>query len=326
MSLTRHQVLQLAAAQDLDEANTRALLALAGQDRPPAVSARAQRLATAILAALLAGVGVVFLVAANWHEIGRHTKFGGMAAIVLLAGAAAWARPGTVRTAAALLCFLAGGALLALIGQTYQTGADPWQLFALWALLMLPLALATRSDSLWSGWAIVAATAIWLWLHAWSGQHWFLDEARALAPQFVACLASVAVAALLHPAAAARTGAGPWAFRTAVLLATLLVAGCALAGLFGVQVTLAYPLGMLLLAAGAWLLAQRRHVDLAALAILALAIDTLIVCGIARALLHDSDGEPIGQMLLLGLIAAGVLAASVTALMRLRAARGGAHD
>jgi len=83
---------------------------------------------------------------------------------------------------------------------------------------------------------------------------------------------------------------------------------------------------MLLLAAGAWLLAQRRHVDLAALAILALAIDTLIVCGIARALLHDSDGEPIGQMLLLGLIAAGVLAASVTALMRLRAARGGAHD
>lgn len=121
------------------------------------------------------------------------------------------------------------------------------------------------------------------WLHAWSGQHWFLDEARALAPQFVACLASVAIAALLHPAAAARTGAGPWAFRTAVLLATLLVTGCALAGLFGVQVTLAYPLGMLLLAAGAWLLAQRRHVDLAALAILALAIDTLIVCGIARA-------------------------------------------
>ena len=85
MSLTRHQVLQLAAAQDLDEANTRALLALAGQDRPPAVSARAQRLGTSILAALLAGVGVVFLVAANWHEIGRHTKFGGMAVIVLLA-------------------------------------------------------------------------------------------------------------------------------------------------------------------------------------------------------------------------------------------------
>ncbi len=326
MDPSRHQALQLAAAHDLDEGRTRALLALAGLDRPPDIPPRAQRLASATIAALLAGLGLVFLVAANWHEIGRHAKFGGLGGIVLLAGLVAWARPGIARTAAALLCFLAGGALLALIGQTYQTGADPWQLFALWAVLMLPLALAARSDALWSGWAIVASTAISFWLHAWSGQRWFFDNMESLAPQLAAWLANVAVAGLLHPALAPRTGAGPWAFRIAVLLAALLVASSALAGLFASQPATTYPLGLLLLAAGAGLLSRRRLFDLAALSLLALAIDTLLVCGLGRFLLEGVDGEPIAAMLVLGLIATGVLAASVTVLMRLRAASGGSDD
>ncbi|HPA01038.1 MAG TPA: DUF2157 domain-containing protein [Chiayiivirga sp.] len=326
MDLSRHQALQLAAAHDLDEGRTRALLALAGLGRPPDIPPRAQRLASATIAALLAGLGLVFLVAANWHEIGRHAKFGGLGGIVLLAGLVAWARPGTARTAAALLCFLAGGALLALIGQTYQTGADPWQLFALWAVLTLPLALAARSDALWSGWAIVACTTIGLWLHAWSGQRWFFDETASLAPQLAAWLASVAVAGLLHPALAPRTGAGPWAFRIAVLLAALLVTSSALTGLFASQPAATYPLGLLLLAAGAGLLSRRRLFDLAALSLLALAIDTLLVCGFGRFLMEGIDGKPIAAMLVLGLIATGVLAASVTALMRLRAACGGSDD
>ncbi|HBO37688.1 MAG TPA: beta-carotene 15,15'-monooxygenase, partial [Pasteurellaceae bacterium] len=33
------------------------------------------------------------------------------------------------------------GTLFALIGQIYQTGADPWQLFALWSILQIPLLL-----------------------------------------------------------------------------------------------------------------------------------------------------------------------------------------
>ena len=44
------------------------------------------------------------------------------------------------RAPLALLVFLITGGLFASIGQTYQTGADPWQLFALWAALGLPLA------------------------------------------------------------------------------------------------------------------------------------------------------------------------------------------
>ena len=41
-----------------------------------------------------------------------------------------------------LLALLGIGGLFAYFGQTHQTGADPWQLFALWAALVLPLRLA----------------------------------------------------------------------------------------------------------------------------------------------------------------------------------------
>ncbi len=70
-------------------------------------------------------------------------------------------------TAQALL--LAGvlvlGALLALFGQTYQTGADPWQLFATWALLISPLVLFSRSEVLWLVMAVLLNTALTLYLH-----------------------------------------------------------------------------------------------------------------------------------------------------------------
>ncbi len=50
--------------------------------------------------------------------------------------------------AALLLATLLLGVFLALFGQTYQTGADPWQLFANWALLILPWEVAPVGEGL----------------------------------------------------------------------------------------------------------------------------------------------------------------------------------
>jgi uncharacterized membrane protein len=36
-----------------------------------------------------------------------------------------------------------------LYGQTYQTGADPWELFACWAVMILPWTLIARFGPLW---------------------------------------------------------------------------------------------------------------------------------------------------------------------------------
>lgn len=73
------------------------------------------------------------------------------------------------RIGLALFGLLSIGALLGFFGQHYQTGADPWQLFALWSALSLPLAFASRSDLVWSAWVIVAMCAVSTWLMAQEG-------------------------------------------------------------------------------------------------------------------------------------------------------------
>jgi hypothetical protein len=88
------------------------------------------------LAAVLAGAGVIFFVAANWQELGRFAKFALVELPIVLALAACWrfdlsTRTGQAALVAAALCT---GALLALVGQVYQTGADTWELFAAWAV------------------------------------------------------------------------------------------------------------------------------------------------------------------------------------------------
>ena len=55
---------------------------------------------------------------------------------------------------------MATGAVLALVGQTYQTGADVWELFAAWAALMLPFAWLSRSTASWVLWLGVANLAL----------------------------------------------------------------------------------------------------------------------------------------------------------------------
>lgn len=112
---------------------------------------------TVTTGALLFAIGVIFFFAWNWAEMHRFAKFAlGLGALTGFALLAVFALPGTVLYRAALLaCCLITGAVLALIGQTYQTGADAWQLFAIWALLMLPWACPSGSAACWGlAWAV----------------------------------------------------------------------------------------------------------------------------------------------------------------------------
>lgn len=76
------------------------------------------------------------------------------------------------RVPLALVALLATGGLFAFFGQTYQTGADPWQLFAWWSALTMPLCLGVRHDALWAAWAIVTMTALKLWSRAQGVEQW----------------------------------------------------------------------------------------------------------------------------------------------------------
>ena len=59
-----------------------------------------------------------------------------------------------------------------------------------------------------------------------------------------------------------------------------------------------------------------RGRDVFALSALALAIDTLLVCGLVRLLLENQRGVPIGLFLLIGLVAAALVGFSVSAVLR----------
>ena len=272
----------------------------------------------AVLAAALLGLGLVMWVAANWDDFGRAGRFALLQGAVLLGALTAALGPAS-RTPAALLALLATGALFAYFGQTYQTGADTWQLFALWAALSLPLAWAARSDAVWAPWAVVAAAAVAFWVQTHTGHRWRV-EAGDLDVHVIGFGLLLLLCVGLSQPLARWTGAGLWAWRTAALLAAGVLLAAALGGLFSSAVRPQYGLGLLVLGATAGALAARpRFFDVFVLSAVALGLDTLLVAGLGRLLFdgRSRSGEPIMELLLIGGAAAVLLALSVQQVMRL---------
>jgi len=276
----------------------------------------------AVLAAALAGFALVMWVAANWATFGRFGRFALLQGALAVLGVGAWAWP-AARAALGLAALFAIGALFALFGQTYQTGADPWQLFALWALLALPLCLGVRSDVTWTPWVVVAMAAISLWAATHTGLRvWRGLDGTATTVHLAAWAMSLLLVLLTGPAWRGHTGAGPWALRSAITLAAFGIGLSALVGLFGDAVDPLYPLGLLLAGSAVWGLSRRAAFDVYALSAVVLAFDTLLVCGLGRLLFHDGDAEPISASLLISVAAAGLLGVSVRWVMRVHRRHG----
>ncbi len=142
---------ELAIALRLDETAYRRALEIAGLS-PDSNDWRRyiDHFLTAI-GALLIVAGVTAFFAWNWADLSHLSKFAliqfGIAANVVLA----W-RLGidSIGGRASLFAgaFLVG-VLLAVFGQTYQTGADPYGLFLGWAVLILPWVVIGRQAGLW---------------------------------------------------------------------------------------------------------------------------------------------------------------------------------
>ena len=128
------------------------------------------------------GAGAIFFVAANWQHFGILGRLGLLQAALLGCAGLAWWRPPPhmIGRSALVLALLLTGALLALFGLTYQTGADVYELFLIWAALGLPFALAGRSGAAWATWWVVVNVALalfcgwlgpgdfmWGWLDRW---------------------------------------------------------------------------------------------------------------------------------------------------------------
>ncbi len=270
----------------------------------------------AVLGAALGGLGVVMWIAANWDTLGRAGHFALLQGLVLVMAVGA-ARMPAARAPLGLIALLGIGALFAYFGQTYQTGADPWQLFALWAALALPLCWGARSDVLWAPWSLVVMTGLSLWTHTYSGHRWGV-EADQLSVHVIAWSACLGLAVLLSAPLSRFTGAGVWGFRTAVTLAVAAITLTALGGLFHKPVQAQFALGLLILALGVAMLNARGLFDIFAISTAALGINTLLVLGVARWMFDaGGSGDWIGRFLAMGLIAAGLLAATVSGILAL---------
>lgn len=278
------------------------------------------RLAAGIAAGALISFGLILWIAANWDDLGKVTKFA-LVGGALLAGALAAVVHSALRIPGTLIAFAATGGLFALFGQTYQSGADPWQLFALWAALGLPLALATRHDALLVPWTMVAFTAVSLWLEtghrAWTSPllQWVL-VAWALVGAILLMLSLVN--RMNRPEEPA-----VWAFRLAIL------AGTAFIATNGIQSVLAhlgpgpvYWLALAVLIASVWRLALATPLQPTVLAGVALGIDALLIAGCVKVYLFHGNGG-IGNVLLFAISTAIIMGLTATMLLKWMRRRAG---
>jgi uncharacterized membrane protein len=147
-----------------------AMIAAGVTPQPDAWRAFMDRLLLWSGAATLAA-SVVFFVAYNWQALGKLAKFGLVEALVVAAVIAYW-RFGPASGAGKAALFAAcifTGALLALFGQTYQTGADTWELFATWAALIAPWVVIGRFAALWILWIALVNLAVTLYYTVFRG-------------------------------------------------------------------------------------------------------------------------------------------------------------
>jgi len=116
--------------------------------------------------ALSLAFAIMFLMAYNWNEfqkIGRFALVEGL--LVLSVGFYLYLDIEKLSSKVSLMVStILVGVLLALVGQTYQTGADTWQLFFYWAILILPWVFIGRFSALWMVWIFLINLSLYLYI------------------------------------------------------------------------------------------------------------------------------------------------------------------
>jgi len=251
--------------------------------------------------------GIIFLVAFNWQALGIYGHFAMIQAPLVAALVFAFAK-GTEQLQgklALLFAVLMTGALLALFGQTYQTGADLYELFLAWAVLSSPWALASRYTPCWAFWLLLLNVAAALWA---AGTAHFSDDG--LSPWLLPTLLNLAAYLVLEALASRPASAlgARWLRRAAMAAAMAfgtLVMVARIAGFRGSGLAASVEI-LLFLAASATLAvaAYARKNDLFALAVLALALVTVTTTLIGRGLIEAHAGAGALFLIALYLIAA----------------------
>lgn len=270
----------------------------------------------AFMGGTMLAAALVFFFAYNWQELGRLAKFALAEAPIVAALAIVW-RAGLDRLSGQVALFVAAllvGALLALVGQVYQTGADTFELFAAWALAILPWALVGRSAALWLLLLALANFAVVFYFRVLPGiLGWALSPERQL--WWLFALDSAALAAWELAAVRVAWLRARWAPR---LIATASGVFATVLAVLAIFEYFASPWNLLLwlgwLAAG-YAVYRRRRKDIFVLAGAALSVIVVAVAFLADTMPMSGGAE----MLLTAIVVIGLSAAAGYWLRRLAA-------
>ncbi|HKB81690.1 MAG TPA: DUF2157 domain-containing protein, partial [Burkholderiales bacterium] len=259
------------------------------------------------LGALLLAAGVIFFFAYNWNDLGRIAKFGLVEALIVAALIVVW-RIGLEHIAGKvtlLAVSLFVGALLALVGQTYQTGADTFELFAAWAVLILPWVLVGRLAALWLVWLGLLNLAVIFYYMIFGGLFGFLFDPEKL---LWVLFAVNTVALVAWEIIAARNAHEQWAVRLLATASGGLVTALALYSVAEFR----NEGGLGLLAWAVYFVAvyvAYRHMvlDVYILAGGVLSVIVVVTTWLATHLMKSGDAA--GAMLFIGLVVIGLSAA-----------------
>ncbi len=225
----RVQLDSLAAHHVMREAAVESMLELAGARPSLDETQRFVNRCLRIAGILALAAAVVFFVAANWSVIAVFGRFALLQILLLACAVVAFIRPPPqlAGRAALFLAFIVTGALLALFGQTYQTGADVYELFLAWTLLGLPFVIAAQWSVSAAAWIAVLNTAIALYC-GWQpsgGMLWAFFGGQRFEPHYLLVGACYLNLLLWWASEARRTPVVPsWVRR--LILACAFMFGC----------------------------------------------------------------------------------------------------
>lgn len=147
------------------------------------------------IAALAIGLGVVLVVAANWHAIPGLVRLGihfalmaGLAGYLWRAGDGLAIRQPWLHEGALFVLALLGMAFLGHLGQVYQTSSPLWQPLALWLALFAPVLLARGQSWLIAALVFAAAT-----FTAWDFAQTYVDDVSPAAALQIALVTALTV-------------------------------------------------------------------------------------------------------------------------------------
>lgn len=280
---------------------------------------------------LLASAGVCWI-AANWAQASVFQKLAGAQTLLVVLVLITWrlmyaSGAGKVQRFSLSdgvtgLAAVATGGLLALVGQIYQTGADPWELFFLWAVLLIPWLLVMRTVFLGVLCAVLLNVAAALYLDIYGALSWWGWSAWVEASLLVA-LMNVALLVLWEYGIAwldDRWRVGP-RMLGAGALAWLIVATLAgldsHMGVLGIAIPGLFATGLMY-----WVYTSKRS-DLAMVCLAALAAFGLVAISLIN-WLDSTDGLLLVIALLI--LSAGLALRHLRALIQSRRAASGADQ